>query len=1151
MSRACAACGAEHESGARFCSTCGASLWRVCPACGAEDHAAAAFCSTCGFALVEGARRAGAIVEGTDERRVVTVLFADLAGSTALGERLDPEDVREVQGELYSLVNDVVDRFGGITEKFVGDAVLAVFGAPQSHEDDPERAVRAALAIAEAFEPFARRVRELHAAEVGLRIGVNTGEVVAGREASARGELMVSGDAVNVAARLQQLARPGTVLAGVRTRQATRRTIAYRQVEALTAKGKTGPLEAWEAIGVTAPLGTRRSGFGAPLIGRDDELALLRLAAARVRRERTPQLFTVYGHAGVGKSRLVEEFVTDLEHAQILVGSCVPYGDGITYLPLIDVASALAGILDDDSHDVAIAKLRAAVEQAVAPEHVSQVLGGVAWTIGLSLPDSASGLAGGGDVRRTLHQAWAHYLAALGRANLVVLLIEDIHWASEPLLDLVDHVFGALEDCAALIVCLARPELVSARPSWGAGRVNTSSVMLTPLGKRESEALLQALLGAETVPERVARSILDPADGNPFFVEEMLSMLVEQGALEQRDEVWMATDRLDLKGVPDSIHGIIAARIDLLNAPEREALRRCSVMGRIFWPSAVEVDDGVIAGLTSRALVSEQVSSSFSGRREFSFKHALTHEVAYQTLPRAERRALHRRVADWIREAVPDRQAETTELVAYHYDQALQYGEADDDLRQRAFAALLAAGDAVSRRGAYASAARLLDRALDLAPTEDDHARALLLAARVDVHNGNYPGAVDRLDEVIAAAAQAENAALRADALGWKARATWLRGDWRDALQSAQEATVALEGQADSPELARALARLSQIEMLRGLPSAESTASRAIEVARRTGEATAEANARTNLFTAQSAAGVVPETAEMQAVVELALESGAPDEAARAVVNFLWTAALMGPPEAAEEIVNDALGRLGPGLASENYARYLALSLAVLVFVPTGRWAEADAVAATKEPVGVATNRLVWLWLTCGLAFRRGDLELTDRYLPELRDDALASEEPQRIVPMACVAMPRALLAGDLGSLQTIAETVLGLPWQAVMHGPSTTSISRSLAAAGETDLLRRLTLRLGELEATADIAVASVTARGLCARLESRPGEAARLLAQAEQEVWRLGRRYEAACLALELSHALEAAGDRVEAADALVRANEVLVPLGCVNPY
>lgn len=325
----------------------------------------------------------------------------------------------------------------------------------------------------------------------------------------------------------------------------------------------------------------------------------------------------------------------------------------------------------------------------------------------------------------------------------------------------------------------------------------------------------------------------------------------------------------------------------------------------------------------------------------------------------------------------------------------------------------------------------------------------------------------------------------------------------------------------------------------------------AIEVARRTGEATADANARTNLFTAQSAAGVVPATAEMQAIVELALESGAPDEAVRSVVNFLWAAALSGPPEPAEGIVNDVLGRLGPGLAAENYARYLALSLAVLVFVPTGRWAEADAAAAVEGPVGMATNRLVWLWLVCGLSFRRGDLELTDRYLPELRDVAVASEEPQRILPMACVAMPRALLAGDLVSLRSIAETVLELPWQPSMHGLSTTAISRSLAAAGETDLLRRLTAQLEALEGSAEMPVASVTARALCSGLDGEAGVAARLLDLAEQEVWRLGRPYEAACLALELSYALESAGDQAGAAAALGRADEVLVPLGCVNAY
>ncbi len=1151
VSGTCAECGAEHGLDARFCAVCGAPLARVCPACGAENHAAAAFCSTCGFALVDGARRVEALVAGTDERRVVTVLFADLAGSTALGERLDPEDVRAVQADLFALVGAEVERFGGVTEKFVGDAVLAVFGVPQAHEDDAERAVRAALAIVEAFGSWAARVRERYSADLGLRVGVNTGEVVAGREAAARGEVMVTGDAVNVAARLEQLARPGTVLVGSRTYQATHRVIRYRRVDALEAKGKSAPVDAWEALAVVGRPGARVSHVEAPLIGRTDELALLRLAAARVERERTPQLVTVYGHAGVGKSRLVSEFVARLEHARVLVGSCVPYGDGVTYLPLIEVASALAGIRDDDANDVALGKVRAAVEDVVAEEHVARVLDGVSWTIGLSRPEPATGLGGGVDVRSRLRQAWALYLAALGQQGLVVLLLEDIHWASESFLDLVEGVFGLLESSAVLIVCVARPELVDARPQWGGGRVTASSLMLAPLARSESESLLQALL-AGAVSDRVARSILEPAEGNPFFVEEMLAMLVERGALEQRDGEWVETARLERVTLPDSIHGIIAARIDMLEARERDALRRCSVMGRTFWPSAVGVDDDVVGGLTGRALVSEQASSSFSGRREFSFKHALTRDVAYGTLPRSERGALHRAVAEWLRGSVPERHAETTELVAYHYDQALLYGEADDELRRRAFEALLEAGDAVLRRGSYEQARRLFARALELAPDDvAERERALLLAARVDALSADYEIAIARLDEVIAEAGRRGDDARRADALGWKARALWLAGDWRPALEAAREATAVLQGHTDSAELARALARLSQIEMLRGLPSAADTASRAIEVARSAGEKTAEANARTNLFTVRSSAGEVPTTAEMQAIIDLALESGAPDEAVRAVVNFLWSAALLGPPEEAETIVIDALSRLEPGLAAENFARYLDLSLAALVFVPMGRWSEADDVTAVEEPASAPTNRLVWLWVVCGLALRRGDLALVDRHLPELRESALASEEPQRIVPMASVAMPRALLAGDHESLRTLGETVIALPWQAIMHSPGTTSISRALAAAGEGELVHRLALRLAELEGPDHVEVVASTARGLDAALQGSLAEAASLLRRSEEHATAQGRRYEAACLALEVARVLELDDDGRGAAEARARADDVLVPLACVNPY
>jgi class 3 adenylate cyclase/tetratricopeptide (TPR) repeat protein len=1107
-----------------------------------------AFCSACGAPLQTGIRRA-VVADEREERRVVSVLFADLAGSTALGERLDPEDVRALQSELFGLVNEQVVRYGGITEKFIGDAILAVFGVPQAHEDDAERAVRAALGIRDAFPAFAARVAEAHDAEVGLRIGVNTGDVISSREAAARGELIVTGDAVNVAARLQQLAEPGEVLVGERTRQATHRVISYRDQSELVAKGKALPLKAWQAVAATAPLGTRGSGLVAPLIGRDDEIALLRLAAARVERERSPQLVTVFGQAGVGKSRLVSEFVDVLDAAHVLVGRCVPYGDGITYLPLAEVAGALAGIRDDEPADVALEKLRSSVAGTVPAEHVEQIVAALAWTMGLSLPGRTAGIGLGGEVRHRLHDAWTKYLAALGRGGLVVLVVEDIHWASEPLLDLLADVIDNLEDTGVLVICPSRPELLDARPSWGTGRLNASSLTLGPLSSGDAARLLQALLDFETIPDAVAEQILGLAEGNPFFVEELLAMLVEQGAIEERNGSWVPTERLAITTMPDSIHGVIAARLDLLEAREREALRQCSVMGRVFWPSAVGVDDDLVATLGRRAIVSEQPESAFSGRREFAFKHALTHEVAYATLPRYERGALHRRVAEWIGYSVPDRQAETTELIAFHFEQALHWGDHDAELRQRAFDALQSAGDAAIRRGAYTSAERLLGRALELAPTDDARAEALLMAARVDIHSSQYDRAMGRLAEVIAIADTSGDAAIRADALGLRARASWLLGRWRDALESAEAAVATLEGLPESEELARALARLSQIQMLRALSTAEATSTRAIEVAVRTGESAAEANARNNLFTARSSRGIVPSVDDVSKVIEIALAAGAHDEAVRGVVNYLWSAALLGPLDPVERLVTElAATHLERGLTAEAYDEYLQLSLAGLIYLPSGRWLEADAAVARESHV--ATNRLVWLWVVSGLALRRGDLALADRYLPELRETALASEEPQRILPMVSVAMPRALLADDLETVSHFGDLVVGLPMHAISYSPSTLAIPRTLALTGDAGRLEALLGTFSGVIEGAPAVLEAVT-RGLLVSLTGEPQEAAHILAAAEADLRTLDRYYDAACVALDGAAALDASGDVSGAESARARAAALLETLACVNPF
>ncbi|TMK71380.1 MAG: hypothetical protein E6G49_09535, partial [Actinobacteria bacterium] len=568
MELACASCGAAHPIGARFCSSCGAPLQRTCPGCGSEQPATATFCSVCGMALRDDARRAPATAGDRQERRVVTVLFADLAGSTALGERLDPEEVRELQGELFAVVNSEVEKYGGTSEKFVGDAVLAVFGIPQAHEDDPERAVRAALAVQASFGSFSSRVRDRHGADVALRIGVNTGEVVAGREAAARGELMVSGDAVNVAARLQQSAEPGDVLVGQRTHSATYRAISFEPYGDVEAKGKQDPLSAWVAVSAAAEQEARPrgvAGLTAPMVGRDEELAVLTALAGRVERERAPQLITLFGPAGVGKSRLLAEIVERLPGSRLLKGRCLPYGEGVTYWPLAEAAKTHAGILETDSAEVALAKLRAAIEAVVPEEYVERVLEAAAWTTGFSLPNVVS-VADPREIGRRLGDAWTRYIAALGREQLTVVAVEDVHWGSSALLDLLEQLAESLVDTRVLLVCTARLELLEVRPTWGAGKQNATTLSLAPLSPAESEELVVSLLGEAQVPGEVRGRILDSAEGNPFFLEEMLNMLIEEGALERQNGAWNSTERLANVSIPDSVHGVIAARIRVLEA---------------------------------------------------------------------------------------------------------------------------------------------------------------------------------------------------------------------------------------------------------------------------------------------------------------------------------------------------------------------------------------------------------------------------------------------------------------------------------------------------------------------------------------------------------------------------------------------------------
>ena len=634
------------------------------------------------------------------ERRLATVVFVDLVDSTGLVSRTDPEVVRRRVTRFFELVSNSIQLHGGKVEKFAGDAVMAAFGIPQAHEDDAERAVRSALLILET-------VGEL---ELEARIGIESGEVVADSSDST----FATGEPVNIAARLQQQAQPGQVLLGPGTHRLTLGRIEAEELGPIELRGLEQSLWTWAALGVS---GRRaRTAVEAPFIGREAEHELLENTFARAVRDRRAHLFTVYGDPGVGKTRLTQEFLSSLEGATVLSGRALPYGESITYWPLAEMVKASADIADDDPLDVAIEKLRA----CCPAEAVADLLG-----LATGVLEAVHGERSQQEIAWAARE-WAELMAAV---QPLVLVFEDIHWAEEPLLDLIEHLASWVRGAPLLILCLSRTELLDIRPEWGGGRVRATAIELEPLGATESEELVDALLEATQGPigDGVRRILLDKTEGNPLFLEETVRMLAENGGRPPAQ-------------IPDTVQALIAARIDRLGPQPRIVLQRASVIGRTFWGGAItqlspDIDDVhcVIDELLARDFVVPEPRSTITGEKAYRFKHVLIREVAYGGLAKASRAEHHLRFADWLHERAGD---ELLEIRAFHLDQASALlaeldGAPPADLAARAAEVLEQAGRRSLSREAFRGARHLLLRAVELEPTLERRWFAARAAARM------------------------------------------------------------------------------------------------------------------------------------------------------------------------------------------------------------------------------------------------------------------------------------------------------------------------------------------------------------------------------------------------------------------------------------
>ena len=1147
----CTACGAENPVGAKFCNECATPLATACPRCGSPNPASAKFCSQCAAALsaaapshpdagtpsalpgaVPDAAHDHATAAPVSELRLVSVLFADLVGFTPFAEERDAEEVRETLSRYFELAHETVERYGGTVEKFIGDAVMAVWGVPTSHEDDAERAVRAALDLVSQVPRLGSGIE--------ARAGVLTGEAAVTLGATGQG--MVAGDIVNTAARLQGVATPSTVLVGEATQRASEAAIAYEVAGEQTLKGKSAPVPAWRALRVVAAVRGRgrTEGLEAPFVGRDDELRLMKELYHATRREGRARLVSIVGPAGIGKSRLAWEFHKYLDGLveQMFThdGRSPAYGEGITFWALGEMIRERARLKESDD-EAATRSGIAAMLQAHVPDEEER-----RW-----IEPAMLALLGFGDehvASEQLFAAWRTFFERLAEEDPVVLVFEELHHADPGLLDFIDHLLDWARSSPICVVTLARPELLEKRPEWGAGRRQFSSIYLDPLPTATMRALLDGLVPG--LPEAAARQIVDRADGVPLYAVETVRMLVADGRLVERDGAYAPTGDIEQIAIPDSLTGLIAARLDALPAEQRTILQDASVLGQSFTTAALadvsghpeESLDALLLGLVRREILTLRADPRSPERGQYAFVQALIREVAYNTLAKRDRKARHLAAARHFESLQTD---ELVGALAQHYlaaHESAGEGPEADALAAQARIALKAAANRAVALGAHEQALGLFEDAMRISTDQAERAELALRAGEAASTVGRHEPAQRLLSE-----AQRMYEALGDEVQVLRAITIWASYTLdEDPIRGLEVLSAAWEGSADladhpvRTELAAQLARAHFFvdDNERAIQVSDSL----LPAAERYDLAPVIADVFVTKGTALLNAGRAREARTLlTGGRELALSIGNHRTAIRAYIN---SSAVLDLDDAVDSVESSRTGLALARRVGQRALGYVLLTNACVGSISIGEWDWALGELARVMPEAEPEDRLLFGDPAMALEALRGDEPAP--LLGEILAASAAALDPQT---RASSFSMRAY--ADFGARRWAEAAAAWLTAaETLSFGAAETLTNRSFAAAMARDLdvlrdnldrLRALGFHGRTFDLTLRVNEAAIAA------LEGRSAEALALYRSCMASLAELGIRFREALVGLQMAWLLDPNEPEVRAA--AHRSREILVSL------